>query len=438
MIETIRQAFKVEEVRRKLIYTFLMLVVIRIGSQLPTPGVDPTVIQDFFATQAGDAFSFFNAFTGGSFTAMSVFALSITPYITSSIIMQLMTIVIPKLEEMQKDGEDGRKKIASFTRYLTVVLALIQSTALAIGFGQQGLLIEYNFMNVTVVVLTLTAGSAFLMWIGERITENGVGNGISVVLMINIVSSIPGDFTRLFDQFVFGKNIGMAALAIAIIVVVVIAMVVFIVLLQGGQRRIPVQYSQKIQGKKTVGGQSTHIPLKVNTSGVIPIIFASSIMQLPILIATFTGNAEGTGIGAEILNGLNTNNWLNPEKIHYSWGFLVYIVLIIFFAYFYTSITFNPIEVANNLRKRGGVVPGITPGKSTSDFIAGILNRIVIIGAVGLIFIQFIPILFNGVFAAQVSFGGTSLIIVVGVILDTMKQVESQLLVRNYTGFLNK
>ena len=438
MLETLRKAFKVVDVRNKIIFTFLMLIVIRIGSQLPTPGVDPTYIQNFFESQPGDAFNFFNAFTGGSFTSMSVFALSITPYITSSIIMQLLTIVFPKLEEMQKDGEDGRKKIATITRYVTVGLALVESTALAVGFGRQGLLVEYNFVNAVVVVLTLTAGSAFLMWIGERITERGVGNGISIVLLVNIVSRIPSDFAMLFEQFVFGKSLAKALLAIVIIVAVVIAMVVFVIILQDGQRRIPVQYAQKMQGRKTVGGQSTHIPLKVNTAGVIPIIFASSLMQFPVVIAAFMGKGQGTGIGSEILKGLTSSNWLNPKALYYSWGLLLYIALVIFFAYFYTSITFNPLEIANNMKKRGGFVPGIRPGKPTVDFITNILNNIVFIGAVGLVIIQIIPFFFSGVFGATVSFGGTSLIIIIGVVLESIKQIESQLLVRNYKGFLNK
>ncbi len=438
MLETLRKAFKVVDVRKKLIFTFLMLVVIRIGSQLPTPGVDPTVIQEFFNNQAADAFNFFDAFTGGSFTTMSVFALSITPYITSSIIMQLLTIVFPKLEEMQKDGEDGRKKIATITRYLTVGLALFESSALAIGFGRKGLLLHYDFVNIAVVVLTLTAGSAFLMWIGERINEKGIGNGISMVLMINIVSGMPADFYKLFAKFVIGKNVGTAILATLIIIAIVLFMVVFVVLLQAGQRKIPVQYAQKTQGRKSVGGQSTHIPMKVNTAGVIPVIFASSLMSFPVIICGFFGIGNGGGIGTEILNGFTSSNWLNPGKLQYSWGLIIYIILTIFFAYFYTSITFNPIEIANNMKKRGGFVPGIRPGKPTVDFISNILSYIVFIGAAGLVFIQIIPFFFNGVFGASVSFGGTSLIIIVGVVLDTIKQVESQLLVRNYTGFLNK
>jgi len=414
-----------------------MLVVVRFGSLLPTPGVNPTYIQNFFASQTGDAFNFFDAFTGGSFTQMSVFALSITPYITSSIIMQLMTIAIPKLEEMQKEGADGRKKIAAITRYVTVALALIESSAMAIGFGRSGLLVKYNFVNAAIVVCTLTAGSAFLMWIGERITEKGVGNGISIVLLINIVSSIPDDFVRLYEQFVKGKKLAYGVLAALVILAVVLFIIVFVVTLQSGERRISVQYSQKMQGRRTYGGQSTHIPLKVNTAGVIPIIFSSSLMQVPIVIATFLGKGNGTGIGSQILRGLNSNNWFDPENPVYSIGLLLYIILTIFFAYFYTSITFNPLEIANNMKKSGGFIPGIRPGKPTVEYLEKILNYVIFIGACGLVIVQTIPFFFNGVFGAQVSFGGTSIIIIVGVVLETIKQIESQMLVRNYTGFLN-
>ena len=437
MLKTFRKAFQIEDIRKKIIYTFLMLIVVRIGSQLPTPGVDPTYIQNFFANQTGEAFNFFNAFTGGSFERMSVFALSITPYITSSIIMQLLTIAIPKLEEMQKEGAEGRKKIATITRYVTVVLALIQSTAMAVGFGRQGLLVEYNFVNAAVVVIALTAGSAFLMWIGERITEKGVGNGISIVLLINILSRVPSDLTRLYEQFMKGKSLAKAGLAGVIILAIIIFLVVFVIILQDGERRIAVQYSQKIQGRKNFGGRSSNIPLKVNTAGVIPVIFASSLMQTPIIIASFLGKGNGTGIGNEILRGLNSENWCNPDQLKYSWGLLVYILLTVFFAYFYTSITFNPLEIANNMKKSGGFIPGIRSGKPTVDYLTKILNKIIFIGVCGLILVQIVPFFFNGVFNASVSFGGTSLIIIVGVVLETIKQIESQMLVRNYKGFLN-
>ena len=437
MFQTVRRAFQIAEKKKKILYTLMMLIVIRIGSELPTPGVDPDFIQDFFAQNTGEAFNFFNAITGGSFEQMSVLALSITPYITSSIIMQLLTIAIPKLEEMHKDGEDGRKKIAAITRYLTVVLALIQSTAMAVGFGRQGLLKEFNFVNAAIVVLTLTAGSAFLMWVGERITEKGVGNGISIVLVINIISRIPSDMATLYEQFVKGKSLASGGLAALIILAIILALVVFVIFLQDGQRRIAVQYSQKMQGRRMFGGQSTYIPLRVNTAGVIPIIFASSLMQTPILIATFLGKGDGDGIGSEILRGLNQSNWCNPQQLQYSWGLVVYIILTVFFAYFYTSITFNPMEIANNMKKSGGFIPGIRPGKPTVEYLTKILNYIIFIGACGLILVQIVPIFFNGWLGANVSFGGTSLIIIVSVILETIKQIESQMLVRNYKGFLN-
>ena len=443
MLKTLINAFKIDEIRKKLFYTFLMLIVIRLGSQIPTPGTNPEFIQQFFGSVTGGAFNFFNAFTGGSFEQMSIFALSISPYITSSIIVQLLTIAIPKLEEMQKDGEDGRKKINTITRYVTVGLALIQATAMAVGFGNQGLLVKYNFVNAAVVVLTLTAGSAFLMWMGERITEKGIGNGISVILLINILSSLPSDFVNLYALFmqknIVEKKYALAVLAALVILLIILVVVVFVIILQGGQRKIAVQYSQKVQGRKSVGGQSSFIPLKVNTAGVIPVIFASSIMQFPILIATFLGKdvENGKGFGYEILNGLNSNNWFNPDKFHYTWGLILYIVLTIAFAYFYTSITFNPLEIANNMKKSGGFIPGIRPGKPTVDYLAKILKYIIFVGAVGLVIVQVIPFFFNGFFGAMVSFGGTSLIIIIGVVLETIEQIESQMLVRNYKGFLN-
>lgn len=437
MLQTVRRAFQVEEIRQRLFFTFLMLIVVRLGSELPTPGVDPTYIQNFFASQTGDAFNFFDAFTGGSFTQMSVFALSITPYITSSIIVQLLTIAIPKLEELQKEGEEGRKKMTAITRYLTVALALIESAAMAIGFGRQALLVEFNFVNAAVVIMTLTAGSTLLMWIGERITEKGVGNGISIVLLINILSRIPQDFVTLYSQFMSGKSLANAALAAVIILLILLVVIVFVIILQDAVRKIPVQYSQKVVGRKTIGGQSTNIPLKVNTAGVIPVIFASSLMQFPIVIASFLGKGDGDGIGSEILRGLNSNNWCDPSNLQYSWGLIVYILLTVFFAYFYTSITFNPMEIANNMKKSGGFILGIRPGKPTVEYLTKILNYIIFIGACGLVIVQIIPFFFNGVFGANVSFGGTSMIIIVGVVLETIKKVESMMLVRNYKGFLN-
>ncbi|MDY3797071.1 MAG: preprotein translocase subunit SecY [Agathobacter sp.] len=438
MLETLRNAFKVKDIRSRIIFTFMMLIVIRIGCELPVPGVNGSVFQEWFKSQSNDGFGFVNAITGGSFLNMSVFALNITPYITSSIIMQLLTIAIPKLEEMQRDGEDGRKKIVEITRYLTIALALIESIAMTVGFYRGNTLIDKSPLTVIMVVTSLTAGSAVLMWIGERITEKGIGNGISIVLTINIISRIPEDLGTLWEQFIASESIVARQIVAALIIVaIIVAMVVFVVVLQGAERRIPVQYSRKIQGRKQVGGQQTHIPLKVNTSGVIPVIFAQSLMQTPVIIASLLGKGNGSGIGSKILRGLSQSNWCDPDNLVYSIGLVVYILLVIAFAYFYTQITFNPLEIANNMKKAGGFIPGIRPGKPTSDYLNQILNYIVFIGAVGLSIVAFIPIFFNGVFGANVSFGGTSIIIIVGVIIETLKQVESQMRVRYYKGFLN-
>ena len=363
--------------------------------------------------------------------------MSISPYITSSIIIQLLTIAIPKLEELQQDGQEGRKKIAEITRYVTVGLALIQSTAMSIGFGRSGMFEHYTWYNVVVCVITLTAGSAFLMWVGERITEKGVGNGISVVLLYNIISRLPDDAITIYETFMSGRSIAVQILIAVFVIVILLAILGFTVLLNAAERRIPVQYSKKMVGRKLMGGQSTNIPLKVNTAGVIPVIFASSIMSFPAVIAQLTGKGNGTGIGSEIIRGLSSNNWCNPKQLQYTWGLVLYIVLCVFFGYFYTSITLNPLEVSDNIKKQGGFIPGIRPGKPTSDYLTNILNYIIFIGAVGLIIVCVIPFIFNGVFGANVSFGGTSIIIIVGVILETVKQIESQLLVRNYKGFLN-
>ena len=436
MFETLRNAFRIKEIRRRIFYVLLMLVVVRIGTQLPVPGVNSDFFKEWFESQTGDAFNFLDAFTGGSFSSFSIFALNITPYITSSIIIQLLTIAIPALEEMQKDGEDGRKKLVALTRYVTVALALLEGVAMTIGFGRQGLITNMNAGSVIVVIASLTAGSAFLMWVGEQINEKGIGNGISIVLVINIVSRIPADLVSLFETFVKGKTMARGALAMVIIAAIIIGMVVLVVILNDAIRRIPVQYSKKMQGRKMYGGQSTNIPLKVNTAGVMPVIFASTLMSLPNIIASFAGY-QSTGIGAQILNTLNSNNWFSLSNPVYSIGLVIYIVLLIFFAYFYTSITFNPLEVADNMKKQGGFIPGIRPGKPTVDYLQNVLNYIIFIGAVGLTIIAVIPFFFNGVFGADVSFGGTSLIIVVSVVLETMNQLESMMLVRNYRGFLN-
>ncbi len=437
MFKSLMNALKVKEIRMKILFTFLMLCVIRLGSAIPVPGMNTAVFKNWFdSLNESDAFGFMDRFTGGSFESMSILALNITPYITSSIIIQLLTIAIPKFEEWQRDGEDGRKKLTALTRYITIALALIESIAMAIGFYRsENFLSHHSIFLVVQIVAALTAGSAFLMWVGERITENGVGNGISIVLTINILSRMPSDISALFNQFVKGKPIARGVVATIVIIAVIIAMVVLVVLLNGAERRIPVQYAKKIQGRKTYGGNRSEIPLKVNTAGVMPIIFAMSLFQFPIIISNLAGY-KGSGVWSQILAFLNQGNWLNPNHWEYSIGLVVYILLLIFFAYFYTSITFNPIEIAENMKKQGGFIPGIRPGKPTSEYLTNILNYIIFIGACGLTIIGVLPILFNGLFGASVSFGGTSLIIVVSVILETIKQIESQMLVRNYKGFL--
>ena len=439
MLNSLVNAFKNRDVRKKLLFTLGMLIVVRVGSLLPIPGVDTEYMKTLLSgLQTGDT-NFLNAFTGGSFEKMSLFALSITPYITSSIIMQLLTIAIPKLEEMQKEGEDGRKQIASITRYVTIGLALIESIAMAIGFGRQGLIKDYQDMStihfatcIVLVVIALTAGSAVLMWIGERITENGVGNGISVVLLINIISGMPADFATLYTQFVASQTLAKGITVAAIIIAIIIALVVLVVVLQDAERRIPVQYSQKVAGKRLVGGGSTNIPLKVNTGGVMPIIFASSLMQFPVIIAQLFGKSY------EWTKYLSQSYWCKISMPKYSIGLLVYIILVVLFAYFYTSITFNPLQIADNLKRAGGVIPGITPGRSTTEYLNNILNKIVFIGSVGLLIVALIPVMCTGFFGASVSFGGTSVIIIVGVVLETLKQIEAMQVNRNYKGFLSE
>ncbi len=438
MSNAVVSAFKNKQLRKKLLFTTLILIVVRFGSQLPIPEIDSAQISAYLKSALGDSFSLLNSFTGGSFMQMSVFALSVTPYITSSIIMQLMTIVIPALEEMQKDGEDGRKRMAKITRYVTVVLAIIEGAGLAIGFANQGALgTDYTTFTIVTMIIALTAGAVLVMWLGERITESGIGNGISIILLINIVSGMPGDFTSLYNQFMKGKQIGPALIAGCVIVGVVLAVVIFVIVLSDAERHIPVQYSKKMQGRKLVGGQQSKIPLKVNTAGVIPIIFASSIMQFPIMLQNVL-KYENNGFIGKALTSLNSSTWFDASHPKRSIGLLIYIVLVVLFAYFYTSITFNPLEISNNMKKQGGFIPGIRPGKPTVDYLNKILKYIIFIGAAGLTIVAVVPFFFNGVFGASVSFGGTSIIIVVGVILETIKQIQSQLLVQNYSGFLSE
>lgn len=436
MFKTLINAFKIEQLRKRIFYTFWIILVVRLGCQLPIPGIDAAQVRAYLQSVVGSSYSFIDSFTGGSFLSMSVFALSVTPYITASIIIQLLTIAIPALEEMQRDGEDGRKKMNKITRYVSVGLAIVESAGLSIGFSRQGALTDTSVFTILTIIVTLTAGSCIIMWLGERISDKGIGNGISIILLINIVSRMPNDFSNLYIMFVKGKDIVQSVIAVCIIVAVVIGTTILVIILQDAERRIPVQYSKKVQGRKMAGGQSSYIPLKVNTAGVIPIIFASSLLSVPSIIINLFNMNVGT-TAQKIMQGLNQNYWFNAEYPWASVGLIIYILLNIIFAYFYTSITFNPMEVANNMKKSGGFIPGIRPGKATQDYLNKILNYIVLIGVIGLLIVALIPIFFNGAFKADVSFGGTSLIIIVGVILETMKQLESQMLVRNYSGFLN-
>ncbi len=436
MWKTIRDAFRIKDIRDRALFTLGILILIRIGCQIPTPGVSTTYIAEWLASRTGDSFNFFDAMTGGSLTSMSIFALNISPYITSSIIMQLLTIAFPSIEEIAKDGEEGRKKINKITRYVTLGLALIESTAMAIGFGRQGLIPDFTWYKAVVAVVVLSAGAVVLMWLGEQITEKGLGNGISIVLLINILSSIPTMAGTLVERFVTNaSNIATAVLAVVIIAVVVIALVAFVVFLNDGERRIPVQYSSKMAGRKSYGGNSSNLSIKVNTANVIPVIFASSIMSVPSLIAQFFTVDYNTWYG-KILTLLSTNSWFRREAPWYTLGLLIYIALIIVFAYFYTSVTFNPVEIAGNLKKSGGFIPGIRPGKPTSDYLQNILNYLILIGAVGLCIVVIIPIFFTGMFSlSSLALGGTSIIIIVGVVLETLTQIGGMMKPRNYEGF---
>ncbi len=440
MLNNILNAFKIKDIRNRIIFTLLMIVIVRIGCQIVTPGINYAWVKSWFESMNASSFNFFNVITGSSFTTMSIFALNISPYITSSIIVQLLTIAIPRLEELSKEGEEGKKTINKITRYLTVALAMIQSVSMAIGFGDQ-YLTNYTWYNVILVGLIMTSGSAALMWIGERITEKGIGNGISILLLVNILSGLPNDFAVLYNYFVRNKSVTVGIISAVLILALILALVVFVIYLQDGERRVPVQYAKKLQGRRMVGGQSSNIPIKVNTAGVIPVIFASSLLSIPSLIASFAGVnvSNPTTVGGHIIKGLSQNYWCNPKEPIYTLGLLLYLFLLVVFAYFYTSITFNPTEVANNMKKQGGFVPGIRPGKPTSDYMNKILNYMVFIGVVGLAIVAVIPIVLTGVFGvgSSLCFFGTSLIIIVGVVLETLKQVESMMTVRSYKGFLN-
>lgn len=426
---------RTKEVRRALYYMLAVLVIVRIGSQIPVPGVDREFLRNWFAEQGG-TLDFFSAFTGGSFENMSVFALSVTPYITSSIIMQLLTVAFPSLEEMARDGEEGRKKLNAVTRFLTAGLAVAEALSMTIGFGNRGLIPNMTPMKAGIVVIVLAGGSTLLMWIGEQATKNGIGNGISWILLINILSKAPQAFTGLYEQFVKGRTPARAALAALTIFAVIIASMAFVVVLEGAVRNIPVRYSKKAPAAGVPNAGSS-IPLKVNTSGVIAVIFASSLMSMPGMITAFAGIRPAAGsVLAKCIDMLNQSSWFDPVRPWYTAGLLVYAALVIFFAYFYTSITFNPMLMADSLKKSGGVIPGIRPGIPTERYLSDILRSVVFIGAAGLLIAAVIPVALSNVFHANIPFGGTSLIIIAGVITDIIKQAEAKAAVHNYRGLV--
>ena len=422
-------AFRVPDLRRKILFTGLIIAIYRFGAHVPTPGIDIQAAQDLSRSGPGGALGFINLFSGGALAQMAVFALGIMPYITSSIIMQLLTVVIPRLEAWSKEGESGYKKITQWTRYLTVMLAILQSTGLAFllhrgQLGQGGadtgidILPEFTAPRVALVVLSLTAGTAMIMWLGELITARGIGNGMSILIFASIVSTLPGEGKSILDQKGLAFFLLICAMAIGIIVAIVI--------MEQGQRRIPVQYAKRVVGRKMYGGSSTYIPLKVNQAGVIPIIFASSVLYIPTLLQNVIQN-QG-------IQDFISNNLVNAASGVYM---VIYGLLVIFFAYFYTAITFNPVDVADNMKKYGGFIPGIRPGRATAEYLDRILTRITLPGAIFIAAIALVPSVALAVWNVQaLPFGGTSILITVGVTLETMKQIESQLMMRHYEGFL--
>lgn len=421
MFETLKNAWKIPDLRKRMLFTLMMLVIYRLGAVIPVPGINRAVVDSMFSGNAGGLLDFFDMMSGGAFKDFTIFALNIYPYITSSIILQLLAIAIPKLEEIFK-REDGKKKMAQWTRYITVILALIQATAYAVGFFNSAI-IDKSFLSILSVVIVLTAGTAFLMWLGELITDKGIGNGISLIIMIGIVSRYPSDIGTMIYQV---QNGSLHILEILIFLVFAFIIIVGVIAIQQGERKVPVQYAKKVVGRKMYGGQSTHIPMKVLMAGVMPVIFASTLLAIPQTLAFFFPSMAQ-----------NVQKYFSLAQ---SPGVYIYtilnILLIIFFTYFYTAVQFNPFEYSNTLKENGGFIPGIRPGRPTAEYLNKVLNRITIAGAVALAIIATIPTLVFSFTNLNINFGGTSLLIVTGVALETMKQVEAQMLMRHYKGFL--
>jgi preprotein translocase subunit SecY len=447
VIEAVQNIFNVPDLRKRILFMLALLAVYRIGAHIPTPGIDAAALEAFFTSNQGTVFGFLDLFSGGNFRRLTIFALGIMPYITASIILQLLTVVWPYLEKLSKEGDLGRRKITTYTRYLTVVLAAVQSAGIAVALQRQGqFVINPGYGFVLMTMLTLTTGTAFIMWLGEQITERGIGNGMSLIIFAGIVVGLPRGILEIYEKVSTNE---WSVLTLLVLIAMMVAVVAFVVLVERGQRRIPVQYAKRVVGRRVLGGQSTHLPLRINTGGVIPVIFASSILTFP-----------------QTFGLVSTNTWLRSITDALRFGEplynLLYVIGIIFFCYFYTSIIFNPNEVADNMRKYGGFIPGIRPGKRTAEHVNSILTRITLVGALYLALIAVIPEFMMVGFhvqniplvgarldavlpqwitqglRVQFYFGGTSLLIVVGVAMDTIQMVESQLIMRHYDGFLKK
>lgn len=430
MFKTLRNAWKVQEIRKKILFTILIMVIYRIGNAIPVPYINVETLQEYFNTLSNTVLGLYNVMSGGSFSSATVFALSIQPYINASIIIQLLCIAIPALERLAQDGgEEGKKKINTITRYSTVGIAILQGWAYYVLLKNNSLLAsDGGTWAAIIIIATFTAGSALLMWLGEQITEFGIGNGISVILFVSIISRLPNTIISVISAI---KSTPSNWWIYALMFLGAIAIIVLIVIVTNAERRIPVQYAKRVVGRKVYGGQSTHLPMKVNMSGVLPVIFASSIASLPATIAAFFAEPTEGSFWSGLLNIFDTSSWVYP---------IIYFVLIVFFSYFYSTIQFNPVEVANNLQKNGGYIPGFRPGKPTSDFIQKVLSKITLFGAIYLAIIAITPQIISlcSTTAANsgISVGGTSLIIVVGVALETVQSLENQMLMRHYKGFL--
>lgn len=419
MFATLGNAFKIPDLKKRIFYTMLMMFIFRLGAAIPVPGIDATILEKMF-TSGESILGFFNLMSGGSFKNFTIFALGISPYITASIIVNLLQIAIPSLEQLAKEGEEGRKKMIQMTRYGTVVLALIQGFGFSVGIFRTAFT-NYGALSVFVSVMTLTAGTAFLMYLGEKINENGIGNGISLFIFAGIIAGVPGALATIPAKIASGD---VNVLTLVIFAIVAVAIIVGVIMILQGQRRIPVQYAKRVVGRKMYGGQSTHIPLKINQAGVIPVIFAISILMFPQTIAQFFPTS-----GFALFMG----RYFSSSGILWN---LTEALLIVFFTFFYTSVTFNPYDVANNMKNNGGFIPGIRPGKPTADYLTKSLNRLTFVGSLFLAAIAVLPNLILGFTSLNLAFGGTSLLIVVGVCLETMKQIEAQMVMRHYQGFL--